>query len=293
MQLLINALIAGSLAALIAGGLALVYGVLGVFNMALGQIVLFGGYITWWLHQTAGAPLSVSILGGLLGGVAITWFTFEVFINPFYKHHRFLPLVTTIALSMIIDAVLLLLYGEQPKSILPGMKDSLSLPFDLVLSVEQAVLIAITIFCLCAFAYIFHSTSFGRKIRAVVQHDNAALSLGISAPLLHRFVFVLSGVFAAGGGIFIGIDQNLTPSWGFPITIKAYAAVIAGGKGNVWGAVVAAYSIALLEQLAIGIPFPVVGYISAGFQQTVALVVIIVFLIFRPQGIFGVSSRSA
>lgn len=293
MQLLINGLIAGSLAALIAGGLALVYGVLGVFNLALGQLVLFGGYITWFLYQSLGIPLLFSILGGLVGGGVMTWCVFEVFINPFYKHHRFLPLVTTIALSMMLDALLLLFFQEKPRSILPGIKSSLPIFGDVHMSLEQAVLIGITIVSLCVFAYVFHSTSFGRKIRAVVQNDSAALSLGISAPVLHRFVFILSGIFAAGGGIFIGIDQNLTPAFGFPITIKAYAAVIAGGKGNIWGAVLAAYVIALLEQLVVGLPVPGIGYIPAGYQQTVALIVIIVFLIWRPHGIFGSSSRSA
>src|SRR3989344_4761258 len=124
MQLLANALIAGSLAALIAGGLALVYGVLGVFNLALGQLVLSGGYITWWLHQSLHLPLFISVLGGLLGGALLTWFTFEVFVNPFYKHHRFLPLVTTIAWSMILDGLLLLLFEERPRSIVPGLKQT-------------------------------------------------------------------------------------------------------------------------------------------------------------------------
>ena len=293
MQLLINASIAGSLAALIAGGLALVYGVLGVFNLALGQTVLFGGYTAWWLHQSVGIPLLPSVLGGLVSGVVITWITFEIFIKPFYKHHRFLPLVTTIALSMILDALLLLLFSEKPRSILPGMKESVTFLGNVHISIEQIVLIVVTLFALSSFAYLFHSTSFGRKIRAVVQNDHAALSLGIPSSVLHKCIFIFSGVFAAAGGIFIGIDQNLTPAFGFPITIKAYAAVIAGGKGNGWGAVIAAYAIALLEQLAIGIPLPGGSYIPAGYQQSVALIVIIAFLIFRPHGIFGSSSRSA
>jgi len=104
---------------------------------------------------------------------------------------------------------------------------------------------------------------------------------------------VLSGVFAAAGGIFIGIDQNLTPTLAFPITIKAYAAIIAGGKGNFWGAIVCAYLIALLEQVVVGIHWFGVFYIPAGYQQTVALLFIIVFLLLKPTGIFGSVSRSA
>ena len=292
MQLLLNGLIAGSLAALIAGGLSLVYGLLGIFNLALGQLVLFGGYTTWWLHQIVGLPLLPSILGGLISGAVLTWISYEIFVKPFYKHHRFLPLVTTIALSMILDGLMLLLFESSPRSIIPGLKTTFN-TFGAVISVEQVVLISCTILILCSFAYVLHSTSIGRKIRAVVQHDHAALSLGIRAPALHCFVFILSGIFAAAGGIFIGIDQNLTPTLAFPITIKAYAAIIAGGRGHFWGAILCAYLIALLEQLAVGIEWPLIGFIPSGYQQSVALVVIIVFLLWKPTGLFVSRSRTA
>lgn len=292
MQLLANALIAGSLAALIAGGLALVYGLLGVFNMALGQMVLIGGYVTWWLHQSLQLPLAVSIVGGLLSGALLALFTYTIFVKPFYKRHRFLPLVTTIALSMILDGMILLLFESRPRGILPGLKNTFEI-FGAHMSIEQTILIVVTLLILCTFAFVLHSTSLGRKIRAVVQHDHAASSLGIKAPNLHRNVFVLSGMFAAAGGIFIGIDQNLSPVLAFPLTIKAYAAIIAGGKGHFWGAIFAAYLIALLEQLAVGLQWPLVGYIPAGYQQTVALAFIIAFLLFKPSGLFVSRSRTA
>lgn len=292
MQLLWNSIVAGSLAALIAGGLALVYGVLGVFNLALGELALIGGYTTWWLYQVAGLPLTLSILGGLVIGALFTWITFEVSVNPFYKHHRFLPLVTTIALSMILDGAILLVFQERPRSILGGVKNVHQIGSAYVTS-DQLALVCVAIITLLAFAWIFHSTAFGRRVRAVVQHDLASVSLGINAPLLHRFVFIMSGVFAALGGIFIGIDQNLTPVFAFPITIKAYAAIIAGGKGNFWGAILCAYIIAMLEQVVVGVHWFGVFTVPAGYQQTVALAFIILFLLFRPEGLFMHKTRSA
>ncbi len=292
MQLLANALIAGSLAALIAGGLALVYGVLGVFNLALGQMALSGGYITWWLHQSLGLPLLPSLLGGLISGALLAWITYEIFVLPFYKHHRFLPLVTTIALSMMLDGFLLLLFEERPRSILPGLKKG----YDIIgmrLSMEQMVLIGSTMLLLLLFAFVFHATSWGRKLRAVVQHDTAALSIGINAPMLHRLIFIASGVFVAAGGIFIGIDQSLTPTLAFSLTIKAYAAIIAGGKGNVWGAILCAYIVSLIEQLLVGVHWFGRFYVPAGYQQTVALLFIILFLLWRPLGLFSRSQRTA
>ena len=292
MQLLINGLIAGSLAALIAGGLALVYGVLGVFNLALGQMALFGGYSTWWLHQQLGLPLLPSIVGGLAIGAMLAWFTFQVFIKPFYKRHMFFPLVTTIAWSMILDGLILLLFQEQQRSIIAGAKSVYRFG-SITMTGVQVGAIAVTIILLMILAYVLHSTAFGRRIRAVVQNDHASLSLGINAPRLHLLLFVMSGVLAAAAGIFLGMDQNLTPTFGFPLTIKAYAAIIAGGKGNIWGAILCAYIIAILEQLVVGVHWFGAFYVPAGYQATVSLAFIILFLLVKPAGLFASRQRNA
>ena len=291
MQLIVNALIAGSLAALIAGGLALVYGTIGVFNLALGQTVLIGGYTTWWLMDALHMPLLPAICGGLMNGAVVSLITYKFCIEPFFKYHRFLPLITTIALSMVLDGVVLLLFKESPRSILPGLKEPLNIAGALV-SKEQIVLIVATLIVLAICAYVLHSTRLGRRIRAVVQHASAAESLGIQSSRLYQALLIWSGVLAAGGGIFIGIDQNLSPTLAFPLTIKAYAAVIAGGRGSFWGAIIASYCIALFEQLAVGVHWFGTFYIPAGYQQSVALLIIIVFLLLRPHGMFGSPLRA-
>lgn len=292
MQLLANALIAGSLAALMAGGLALVYGVLGIFNLALGQLALVGGYATWWMHQQANLPLPLSVAGGLAIGAFMTWVTFEIAVAPFYRRDSRIPIVTTVAWSMILDALLLLIVEERPRAIIHGTKHFLAL--DAVrISVEHIVLISCSLTLLCGIALAISSTPFGRKIRATVQHPDAARSLGISSSVMHRIVFIGSGVLAACGGIYIGIDQNLTPTLAFPVTIKAYAALIAGGKDNFWGTILAAYIIALMEQLAVGVPWWFGSYISAGYQSIVALLFIILVLLMKPSGLFSHRARTA
>ncbi len=273
-----------------AGGLALVYGVLGIFNLALGQLALVGGYGTWWLHAS-GIPLFPSLIGGMVIGTIVTWLTFEIAVAPFYRRDARIPLVTTIAWSMILDAAILLSFEERPRSILPGSKHFL--PFDAVrINVEQIILIICTLAFVCGVAWVLHATPFGRKVRATVQHADAARSLGISSSLLHRIVFIGSGILAACGGIYIGIDQNLTPTLAFPVTIKAYAAVIAGGKDNFWGTILAAYVIAMIEQFAVGTPWWFGNYISAGYQSVVALLFIIIVLLIKPTGLFSKTMRT-
>ncbi len=290
MQLLINALIAGSFAALIAGGLSLVYGVLRVFNLSLGQFALIGGYCCWWLYRVLDLPLFLSMLGALVIAGIVVWLCFELAVAPFYQRHRFLPLVTTLALSMILDGAIMMVFEEDPKSIL-GLKHPLKLG-SAIISMEQLSLIILTLLILCGVAWLLNATPLGRKIRATVQHSFAARSLGIRSAVLHRVIFCFSGLLAALGGIYLGIDQNLTPVLGFSITIKAYAALIAGGKDSFWGTIVASYMIALLEQLAIGLPWFFGSYIAAGYQSSVALIAIMFFLIARPQGLFGSKFRT-
>jgi branched-chain amino acid transport system permease protein len=292
MQLLINGLIAGSLAALMAGGLALVYGVLGIFNLALGQLALWSGLTTWWLYQVVGLPLLISMGGGVVAGAILTAITFEISVAPFYRRDRFLPLVTTIAWSMILDAAILLCFSEQPHTILTTGKHFLDIG-DVRISVEQIIMVIATLMFVASVAWLLHSTPFGRKIRATVQHADAARSLGISSALLHRIVFLGSGILAALGGIYIGIDSNLSPTLSFAITIKAYAALIVGGKDNFWGTILAAYVIAMVEQLAVGTPWWFGSYISPGFQSSVALVFIIVILLIKPSGLFSRNARTA
>lgn len=291
MQLIVNGLIAGSFAALLACGLALVYGMLGIFNFSLGQLALFTGYSVWWLHRGLDLPLVVSIPGGLLIGALLTYILFELTVGPFYKRDKRLPIVTTIAASMVLDGLLLIIFQEYPRSIIGSAKRFLEFG-SVRFSVEQMIIVSGTFVFLALLAWFLARSSMGRQVRASVQHPQAAESLGINSKILHRAVFVFSGVLAGLGGIYLGIDQNLTPTLGFSITIKAYAALIAGGKTSLKGTILCAYFIALLEQFAVGVPF--FGfYIPAGYQGTVALVIIIVFLLMKPEGLFGSKLRTA
>lgn len=289
MQLVINGLIAGSLGALIAGGLALVYGYLGAFNFALGQFALIGGYLTWWLAVSHGWPLALAMPTALLCVGLLSLATFETAVRPFMRYHRYLPLLTTIAVSMALDAAVLLAFGEAPKEV---VADKHPLPMALTMNVEQLVLILCAFAIIAAIAFLLHRTPLGRQIRSSVQHPEAALAMGISAPLLTRILFVASGMLAGVGGIFLGVDQVLTPTLGFTITIKAYAAVIAGGRHHFAGPVICAFAIGFLEQFAVGVPWWGGEYLPAGYQASVALCVIILFLLVRPSGLFGPRLRA-
>lgn len=289
-QLLLNALIAGSLLALVAGGLSLVYGTMGIFNLALGQLALVGGYVTWFA-MSSGLSFSLALLVGLTAGVLASWLTYVVAVRPFFGLHPHLPIVTTVAWGMVLDGALLLVFGEQPVSLLPEWRSTFAF-FGGRVSELQLGLCITTLLIVAVAAHTLHATALGRRIRAVVLHAPAALSLGIAAPALHLLLFLASGLLAACAGIFLALDQSLSPTLAFTLTIRAYAAVICGGRGHFWGAVACAYGIALLEQLVVGLPWLGGDYLPAGYQFSVTLAVIIIVLLVRPTGLFVGRSRT-
>jgi branched-subunit amino acid ABC-type transport system permease component len=109
--------------------------------------------------------------------------------------------------------------------------------------------------------------------------------------LVTAFVFVVAVLYAGYAGIMVGLDSSLQPTMGSAFTIKAFAAMVLGGLGNVWGTVLGAYFLGLVENLSIGLEFG--GYsLPAGYKDACAFVIILLVLLFRPHGLFGTTSRA-
>jgi branched-chain amino acid transport system permease protein len=141
-------------------------------------------------------------------------------------------------------------------------------------------------------ALIIHGTSFGRKVRALSENGPAAQAMGVRVTAINIGVFVACTLLAAYAGILVGYETNLQPTMGNSYTIKAFAAMILGGLGSVWGTVVGSFILGLIENFAIGIDFG--GYsLPAGYKDAFAFVTILLILLVRPQGLFGVRARSS
>ncbi len=291
-QLLVNALIAGSIYAIASAGLSLTYGILGILNFAHGHMMMAGAYAFYWLR----VDLETSVFTASVGTVAIMWLlssiSFRLFVQPFSRYSTLLPFVTTLALSNILEAAVAMLFGVNVKSI-PIETYSSSFEYaDVFITPIQILIIVSTLLLLLTLAFVIHYTPLGRRMRAVSEHDPAAQGLGISGGRLVRTVFVVSGIFAAYAGVMVGYETNLQPTMGNLYTIKAIAAMILGGLGNIWGTIIGAYVLSLVENLAIGLDFW--GYsLPAGYKDAFSFLIILLVLLFRPQGIFGSASRRA
>ena len=140
-------------------------------------------------------------------------------------------------------------------------------------------------------AWVVHKTAWGRKIRALAEHGPAAQAVGISSRA-NCLVFVVGSLLAAYAGIMVGFETNLQPTMGNSYTIKAFAAMILGGLGNIWGTIAGAFILGLVENFSIGLDFW--GYsVPAGYKDAFAFLVILGVLLFKPSGLFGASTRAA
>ena len=288
-QLIVNSLITGSLYALIAIGLSLNYGLLRVLNFAHGHMMMVGAYGYYYFSQQQELGLVTSAMGTLGVAMVLAAVTLVVFIRPFLRYSTQLTLVTTLALGTMLESIVSLLFGVNVKSIMGYGGESLEIGSVFVTPIQIGIIIS-SLVVLSLVAFLIHGTSLGRAVRAVRESPTAAQSLGISQRMVTGGVFLLATVLACFAGVMVGIETNLQPTMGNSYTMKAFAAMILGGLGNVWGTALGAYILGFIENFSIGLDFWGVS-LPTGYKDAFAFVIILAMLLIRPQGLFGVRSR--
>ncbi len=291
-QLLVNSLITGSIYALAASGLCLTFALLKILNFAHGHMMMLGAYMYLLFALDVQQPLLIAALLAAVSMAFIGAFILTVFVNPFTRYSPLLPFVTTLALASMVEAIVSMVFGVNVRSLSSGEELS-SLEFAGVFITPIQILIVVSaIVILTVMGLIIHGTGLGRRVRALAENAHASQALGIKARRINFSVFVIGTVLAAYAGVLVGYETNLQPTMGNAYTIKAFAAMILGGLGNIWGTVIGAYILGVVENMAIGLDFG--GYsLPAGYKDAFAFLIILGVLLVRPQGLFGSRKRSA
>lgn len=291
-QLLLNSLITGSIYALAAAGLCLTFNLLRILNFAHGHIMMLGAYCFLLFNVDLEFPLAVSALFSLLALTVVAALSLGIFIAPFLRYSLLLPFVTTLALSSMFEAAVSIGFGVNVRSLSTGAGlDSWEFGGVFVTPI-QLLIIASALVILSVMAFVVHSTAVGRKLRALAENRDASEALGIEARRFNFIIFVIGTLLAAYAGIMVGYETNLQPTMGSAYTIKAFAAMILGGLGSIWGTVVGSYILGLVENFSIGIDIG--GYsLPAGYKDAFGFIIILLVLLFRPQGLFGARGRAS
>ena len=285
-ELLTSTLVSGSLYALIACGLTLLWSTLGIFNFMHGALMTLGAYLTWQFADTQGWGLGLA-LGATLAVAALIVvgaLIERLLIRQFYGRRNLVQItvITTLAGLTFVQNGTQLIWGPRLKQLPPVVAGDFRLG-SLVTSNQEALIALLSPLLILGLWAFLRYTRTGQAVRAVGQNQDAALLLGLNVNALYITVFAIATVLAGVAGILLGAIRFVTPTLGEDPLTKALIVTIFGGLGSVPGAVGAAYIVAFLEAL---------GRSTIGLYWTPAalFVVMIAVLLIRPNGLFGRSS---
>ena len=278
-------LIVGSLLFLVAAGLTLIFGVLGVVNFAHGSFYMLGAYLALTAYKLTGNFAIAVLAAGI--GVGLFGFIFErLLMRRVYKADVLMQLLVCYALVLIMDDVVKIVWGAEFLSM--GMPEAFQappffiaggvVPVFYVYLIAAAMLIALALWVILTFSRI------GKIIRAAAQNPTMTSALGINTSLIYAAVFAFGGVLAGLAGGLAAPVRSMSPGMGFSILIESFIVTVIGGMGSVSGALVGALLIGLIRSFGtIGFPL---------FVEGLMFLAMVLILILRPNGLLGKESRT-
>lgn len=287
LQYVINGVAAGSIYALLGMGLTLIFGLLFIISFVHGEFYMLGGFLGFYLlTKLTGIPylLAVPIIMIIVGLFAAA--VAKLTITPLRERHWEYPMLSTVGSSYVVLAFALLVFGGEYRN-LPSPYNETVFRFSYFwLSAQKLLVIIVVVVVLFTLRYVLQSTTFGRRLRATAQDKIGAATVGINSGSVYTWTFGLACAIAAAGGVLVGAIYHIDPYIGQVGLLKGWIVVILGGMGNVTGALLAGMIIGIAESLATGL-------VGAGWAETIALAIMILTLMFRPQGLLGEAGGAA
>ncbi|WP_312411009.1 branched-chain amino acid ABC transporter permease [Shinella sp.] len=281
--ILIAGLTTGALYALATVGLSLVWGSMGMLNMAHAAMLTLGGYSAFTLCTVLGLPVIVGFAGAIVIGAVAGGLLYVLIVRNLLKTDKATfeanVMIATVGIGIALENAILLTYGGQPLKQPISATGSfvlgpVSLPF------QNMLIVLVVIALMAVIALLLGKTRMGRAIRATAQNREAAQLMGVAVNSVYFQVLVLSGAIAGICGVMVSSMTQLSPPLGNDPMLKAFIMCVVAGLGNLPGAVAAAFGLALLEAF--------IQYVAgARWGFPTLLFVVIAVLIWRPAGLFG------
>jgi branched-chain amino acid transport system permease protein len=284
LEQIVNGIITGSMYALVAAGMTMIFGVLRAINFAHGEYYMLGTFAAWWVMTQLAAEYSIAIIAGVaivsLIAVLVGRSVMQRLIGqPFQA-----GVLATLGLSLILQNVVILAFGGGYKVFSGGWVEPIELG-EFGMSQQRVILLIVTIAVFAALEWMVRSTRLGRSIRAVSQNIECCQVNGIDVEQVVRRTFLIGVAIAALSGILTGpINVSIYGGMGESITLKTFAVIVMGGMGNVRGTLIAGCILGVVESL-------VAAFIGLQFRDSVGFVVLLLMLMFRPHGLFSSKAR--
>lgn len=280
-QVGLNGLSLGAIYALGAVGLTLVYGILKLVNFAHGDFLTFGAYMAYLVNVTWGLPLVAAIFWAMIMTAILGVILERVMWRPMRARRAGLLqlLLMSIGLAFIIRAFVQYVWGTEIRSLDVNVTETVSF-LGLTIGRTELVVIAIGFVVLVGIGLMLRFTLLGKRMRALSDNIELAETTGIDTSRVILYTWLFAGALAGLAGVLSGAITNLRPELGFELLLPIFAAVVLGGIGDAFGALVGGIVLGLVIEWS-------TLFIDARWKVTIGFVALIIVLIVRPQGIFG------
>ncbi|MFT8395112.1 urea ABC transporter permease subunit UrtB [Propionibacterium sp.] len=278
----------GSVLLLAAVGMSLTFGQMGIINMAHGEFIMIGAYTTYMVQHVISNPgwsfvvaLPCAFLLAAVIGVILEQSVLQ------YMYSRTLDtLLVTFGVSLILQQLARNVFGAPAVSIdIPTLLSDHLTIFGATVPVSRIFIIVLAVVLVLLLQRLLKATQLGRQMRAVTVNRELAEASGIATRHTDRLTFAIGSGLAGVAGVAITLIGSTTPTLGSNYIVYAFLVVVAGGLSNIWGAVIAAFALGIIQSA--------IAYESTQSVATwVSFLVVVIFLQFRPQGIFSLKTRS-
>lgn len=282
-QLIVNGIIAGSVYALIALGFNLIYGVSKFFNLAHGVVAAVCAYIVLYLAKILGLNIYLALTLGVVSAAAVGLILEKTVYLPLRKRKAssMVVLVASLGASIVIQSVIAMIFTSQFQSLSYFFSNQpIYEIFGGTMTMIQLVTFISCVVIFLVLALILKKTLFGQAVRAISDDEEVSKIVGINTNRIIGLVFLIGSAISGLGGILVAFDTGLEPIMGFNLLLKGVIASIIGGVGNIYGAILGAFMLGLVENFGI-------WKISGEWKDPIAFLLLIIFLIFRPKGIIS------
>ncbi|MBI4548911.1 MAG: branched-chain amino acid ABC transporter permease [Ignavibacteriae bacterium] len=281
-QLLLNGIIAGSIYSLVALGFALIYQTTRFFHFAHGAVYTFGAYLAFLFYIQLGLDrwlaFPLACLATMVVGVGLEVVVYKSMRNR--KATDLTLLIASLGLYIVLQNIISMIWGDDTKTMRTGEVVEGHEIFGARITDIQIAIIITSIMLITLTALIMTQTKFGKALRALANDSELARLSGINSDRYIMYAFAIGSFLAAVAAIMISFDTDMTPTMGFNALVMGVIAVIVGGIGSLPGAALGGLFIGLAQNLG-------VWQLPSKWQDTIAFVILILFLLFRPYGILG------
>jgi len=278
MQIIVQGLLLSGLYALIAVGFTLIFSVGRILNLAYGAYLMIGGYVYFYISQQLGLPVLAGVLLAAVVGCAAGLLKYQLLVRPLKGDHVAIE-ISTLILAVVLQAGIVLLFGDSAKVLLPIVPGVTQVAGASVTYNILAASIASWVILISLYLFI-RKTHLGRAMQAVSMDKKGAAISGVNADRVNMITWGISGTLGAVAGVFFASYTQLSPSmWVAPLII-AVAVVIVGGIGSIIGTLIVAHIIGFMEIITVAV-------IAPELRGVFTMLLIIGVLVIRPQGLFG------